>query len=436
MDTQEYSISYVGGGLLTDPNLPSGLKENVKEGTLDIIFSNPPFAGREKDPKILEKFELGKNKEKKPISVSKEVLFIEKIVRLLRYGGKAALLLPAGVFNNSSMKRVRNYIKAHTKILALIGLPHLAFQVTGANNEGHLLFIEKIAEVPEDYEIFIDWATDIGFDSMGRKTGRSDLPAILNRFRSPLPENLIRFSVLKDRIDPWYYHPNHGRLRRELLKAGHPMVPLKEVFVRSEARFHREAYGEKAIRYIQKEDIDMEKGEIISFSEHTLKSLPSWASYILKEGDILFPRAYDSMRGVTVVPKEYEGYIASGGLIVVRNNPELILREYVQYHFTRPEILLLIKRNCSGEINPKYTWKTFSEVEVPLPPIKEQRHIMNEIEKIKKRKAELIKEMEKLDKEIDAQVTEAVPKVIENYESIKIKRAEFSGSMQIRQRSE
>jgi SAM-dependent methyltransferase len=423
-----------GGGLLTDPNLPSRLNETIHDGSVDVIFSNPPFAGREKDPTILEQFDLGKNKAGKTVSVSKEVLFIEKIIDLLKYGGKAALVLPSGVFNNSSMRRVRTYIKSHAKITALIGLPHLAFQVTGANNEGHLLFMEKTKAIPNDYRIFVDWATDVGIDTMGRKTGRNDLTAILTHFQSPSPEHIIKYSDLKDRIDPWYYHPNHTRLRQQLQQNKHPLVPLKKIFVRSTDRFTREAYRDKVVKYVEKEDVDLEKGAIIGFIEHTVSSLPSWASYILKEGDIIFARAYDSMRGVAVTTKEHERYVATGGLIVVRHNPELILLDYVRHHFTKPEIFVLIKRNCTGEINPKYTWPTFSEVEVPLPSIEKQQKILNVIENIEQRKAELMKEIEKLDHEIDSQVRTAVPKVIENYNDFKIRRAEFAGLMKLQKR--
>jgi type I restriction enzyme M protein len=419
-----------GGGLLTDPNLPLKLKEELEDGTLDVVFSNPPFAGHETDPAILEKFELGKNKTEKTINVSKEVLFIEKIIKLLRNGGKAGLVLPAGVFNNSSMKRVRDYIKTHVKILALVGLPHLAFQVSGANNEGHLLFIQKVDKLPSDYNIFIDWASDVGFDILAKKK-RSDLSDILGRFHSPTTENIIKFSALEDRIDPWYYHPKYTLLKKELSKGGIPWRRMGDIFQPSTALFDPESYHNKSIKYVEKENVDMEKGIISTFSEHTLGTLPSWAKYVLKEGDVLFPRARDSMWGVTIVPKEFEGYIGSGGLIVLRNNPEEILLEYVRPHFMKPEILALIKRSCSGEINPKFTWKIFSDIEVPLPPIEEQKHILAEIDKFSKRKADLIKELIQLDHKISEHVSVAVPKVIENYGDIKVMGAEFIGSARL-----
>jgi type I restriction enzyme M protein len=368
-----------GGGLLTDPNLPERLKEELKEGTVDVIFSNPPFAGREKDPKILEKFDLGKNEEGDPRTVSKEVLFIEKIIRLLKVGGKAGLVLPAGIFNNPSMERVRDYIKEHVKILALVGLPHLTFQVTGANNEGHLLFIEKVKEIQYNYPIFIDWAVHVGIDAVGRKTGHDDLPSIAERFRSPSQGNIIMFRDLKERIDPWYYHPNYAKLVTTLKQACPSWEQLEVVFTESTDLFDRTKCGDETLRYIEKADVDVETGRVVSFSEHTPNTIPNRATYVLRANDILFPNSYDSLRGVAIVPKEYDGYIGSNRFFVLRHRPERIRLEYVRYHFTKPEILALIKRECSGEINPGIAWPAFSNISIPLPSLDGQDRVLEEI---------------------------------------------------------
>jgi len=419
-------------GLMVEKNMPRRVEEELTDESLDIVFSNPPFAGHESNPEVLKQFDLGKNDKGKTHSITPEVLFVERITRLLKVGGKAALVLPAGCFNNSSLKRLRDYIRANTKIIGLIGLPHLSFQVSGANNEGNLLFLEKVENVPEDYEIFIDWAEEVGFDATGRKTPKNDLSDILNHWKSPKKENIIKLSQLEERIDPWYYHPNYRVLKNELLKSGKPWERMGQIFTQSDSIFESKDYVGKEIRYLDKKNIDMEKGVIVSYSSYTTENIPTWAKFVLKEGDILFPRARDSVWGVTIVPKEYEGYIASGGSIVVRCNPEKILRKYVRYHFTKPEILALIKRGCSGEINPKFTWKLFSKIEIPLPSIKEQERILNEIEKVKKQKEALAKEIDKLDKEIEAKINKAVPKMILNRESIRILGAEFIGSVKIK----
>lgn len=136
-------------GLLLDPDIPESFREGVKDVT--IIVSNPPFAGREKDPDILKEFDLGKNAKGKPVTVSKELLFIEKMIEMSNDGTKIGLVIPSGCFNNISPQyvKLRNLIRTKTKILGLIGLPHAAFKVSGANNEGNLLFLQKTANPPQ-----------------------------------------------------------------------------------------------------------------------------------------------------------------------------------------------------------------------------------------------------------------------------------------------
>src|SRR5207237_442987 len=98
--------------------------------------------------------------------------------------------------------------------------------------------------------------------------------------------------------------------------------------------------------------------------------------------DVLFPTIYDSMRGIAIVPKEYEGYIGTNRFFVVRHDPTQISLEYMRYFFSRPEILALIKRECSGEINPGIIKDEFFNIKVPLPYIDEQQKILVEVHEI------------------------------------------------------
>ncbi len=418
-------------------SLASGLpdqwsNELGEEGKFNIIYSNPPFAGSEKDSDVLEKFTLGKNKQGKTKNVSKEVLFVEMIIKLLAPGGKAGLVLPAGVFNNPSMKDLRDYICQHAKIIALIGLPHLAFQVSGANNEGHLLFIEKVEKVPPDYTIFIDWAGEVGINSVGHKIERNDLVDVAARFQKPPPKNQIRFSELKGRIDPWFYHPNYSTLINRLKSAGHQWYRLGEMLTLSPELFKRTAYDSNAsLQYVEKGDVDLEKGEILSFSEHSPSDIPSRARFILRKDDILFPDIYDSMRGVALVPQQFDGCIATSRFFVVRHNPDRILLEFIRHFFTKPEILALMKRACSGEINPGITKDAFFNIRIPLPELEEQRRILKSIRRIQKKKQQLYESIARLDGQIENHVRASIPEVIANYEDIKIRRAEFIGAAQL-----
>jgi type I restriction enzyme M protein len=403
-----------GGGLLTDPNLPKKAQEELKDGTLDIIFSNPPFAGREKDPIILKQFNLGQNKHGKPVSVSKELLFVEKIIKLLRNGGKAGMVLPAGIFNNLSpaYKACRDLIKKNTKILALIGLPHPAFRASGANNEGNLLFIEKMDKPPVDYDIYIDWARYVGFDDTGRKISFNDLNDILKRMKHPSPENIISLSELKNRIDPWYYHPKYKEIKANLSKSKYPLKPINELIEKSKSLFDNKANPSEIYNYIETGDVDLENGIIVSFTQVTGKTIPSRATYILKEGDFLIPNAMHCIRGVCIVTKEHEGFVATNRFIVVRPKTDIINPTYLYYLLKQSAIHHLLKQQSTGEINPGITFDALSRVEIPVPDlIEEQYRIVEKIKEEERKKAELIEKMAQYDQAILALVGAMIPRL-------------------------
>ena len=89
----------------------------------DILMANPPFAGDIKESRIIAKYELGKNaKGKYQSKVGRDILFIERNLNFLKPGGRMAIVLPQGRFNNSSDKYIRDFITERSRILAVVGL--------------------------------------------------------------------------------------------------------------------------------------------------------------------------------------------------------------------------------------------------------------------------------------------------------------------------
>ncbi|WP_386686163.1 N-6 DNA methylase [Lonepinella sp. MS14437] len=94
-----------------------------RDFNFDIVMANPPFAGDIKESRILAKYELGKNaKGKAQNKVGRDILFIERNLDFLKSGGRMAIVLPQGRFNNSSDKAIREFIAERCRILAVVGL--------------------------------------------------------------------------------------------------------------------------------------------------------------------------------------------------------------------------------------------------------------------------------------------------------------------------
>ena len=144
-----------------------------KEFNFDIVMANPPFAGDIKEGRILHRYELGKKSNGKyQTKVGRDILFIEKNLDMLKSGGRMAVVLPQGRFNNSSDKHIRDFIAERCRILAVVGLDGNVFKPhTGTKTS--VLVVQKWDEVlcpkKEDYNIFFATMSKPSKDNSGEK---------------------------------------------------------------------------------------------------------------------------------------------------------------------------------------------------------------------------------------------------------------------------
>jgi len=139
----------------------------------DVLMANPPFAGDIKESRILAKYELGKKENGKyQTKVGRDILFIERNLDFLKSGGRMAIVLPQGRFNNSSDKHIRNFIADRCRILAVVGLHGNVFKPhTGTKTS--VLFIQKwddeLCPKVDDYPIFFATMQEPSKDNSGDK---------------------------------------------------------------------------------------------------------------------------------------------------------------------------------------------------------------------------------------------------------------------------
>jgi len=147
--------------------------KNNQDFSFDILMANPPFAGDIKESRILAKYELGKKPNGKyQAKVGRYILFIERNLDFLKPGGRMAIVLPQGRFNNSSDKNIRDFIAERCRILAVVGLHGNVFKPhTGTKTS--VLFVQKwddkLCPKVEDYPIFFATMQESSKDNSGDK---------------------------------------------------------------------------------------------------------------------------------------------------------------------------------------------------------------------------------------------------------------------------
>lgn len=195
---------------------------SFRDFNFDIVMANPPFAGDIKESRILAKYEIARNvgydklkelpkgakyekcegdapnfadvlknggetiyqmadgtfrktKLKEAPKMSRDVLFIERNLDFLKPGGRMAIVLPQGRFNNASDRYIREYIAYRCRILAVIGLHGNVFKPhTGTKTS--VLFVQKWDDEKcpkvDDYNIFFATMKEPSKDNRGDKIYR------------------------------------------------------------------------------------------------------------------------------------------------------------------------------------------------------------------------------------------------------------------------
>lgn len=185
-------------------------KDENRDFQFDVLMANPPFAGDIKETRILAKYELGKKPDGKYQSaVGRDILFIERNLSFVKPGGRLALVLPQGRFNNSSDKRIRDYMAEHCRILAVVGLHGNVFKPhTGTKTS--VIFLQKwnddaaagpLCPKLDDYPIFFATMREPSKDNSGDKifVKHKDLQRWA-KTQDPPPANLAAEAV--DRYKP------------------------------------------------------------------------------------------------------------------------------------------------------------------------------------------------------------------------------------------
>ena len=179
----------------------------------DIILTNPPFAGEIKDQGLLRQYGLGRKNGKLVNKAERHILFIERVLDLVKPGGRIAIVLPQGVLNNTNMQNIRQFVFDRARILAVVGLNVNTFKPhTGTKTS--ILFLQKWAEgeePPQNYPIFMAVSQKSGknnsgdyvykkdalgqpmHDKKGRRVLDSDLDEIADAFKKFAAEQNLGF---------------------------------------------------------------------------------------------------------------------------------------------------------------------------------------------------------------------------------------------------
>lgn len=151
-----------------------------KDGEYTVVMANPPFTGRI-DIK-------GKSDNLKIEGNQSELLFLSRISKMLKKGGKAAVIIPEGVLfsNNKQQKAIREILLKDNRLEAVISLPGGAFKpYTGVKTA--ILVFTKVEENSQTWHTKKVWFYELvndgySLDDNRKKLSENPLPIAVNAF--------------------------------------------------------------------------------------------------------------------------------------------------------------------------------------------------------------------------------------------------------------
>jgi type I restriction enzyme M protein len=166
-----------------DIRYKDSLAEAVEDdaASYSLILANPPFAGS------LDYEATAKDLQKVVKTKKTELLFLALFLRLMKTGGRAAIIVPDGVLFGSSNahKSLRKILVEDQKLDGIVSMPSGVFKPYAGVSTAILLFTKTESGGTEDVW-FYDMQTD-GFSLDDKRTAqpdKSDLPDLLARWKN------------------------------------------------------------------------------------------------------------------------------------------------------------------------------------------------------------------------------------------------------------
>lgn len=362
------------------------LKVEANEESCDIVICNPPFGTRITDTRqhVLSRFDLGhrwettddgKSRPTAEVLKSQEVgiLFAELCVRLLRPGGRMALIVPNGYLGNRSERYsyMREWLLRNCRVAAVVGLPRFTFKSSGADVSASVIFCERRANVlaesidTDDYDYAVELISRVGWNT-GDKKGAplykrddadgtlilddnddpvldSDFDDVLARIRASdasayfpwLAEGIDTEeteagwtqgidTVIDDpllTLDPKRLSRKHLELRDAILSG--PSFRLGDVVDFMAEGFDSvgtsvEIDSESRYRYVEIQDVG--RGQF-GWTERPGWDLPARARHIAEPADIYVGGIWNSVKKWFIAPRDVEGLIVTNGMHRLRLKP-------------------------------------------------------------------------------------------------------------------
>ena len=360
--------------------------KNVTKGRFDVVLINPPY-GVHIDRTAKDENGKAVFGEYKTTQSAAELLFVERVINLLKPGGRAGLVLPEGLFTNSSYKSFRKLIESRAKILNITAMPPTVFLASGANVKPNLLFIRKYTEdeVLKGKQDYLMSAVRVNED---------DLATVAPQVREWIKDAVytdnesVRITDRSDMID-WAVAPLFAA-SKVIFNSKYPTAKLSDVLSQSEEKTvvqDNEEYDRITVRL---------GGKGITLRDHVKGSLIGTKKQsVVHTGQLVISKIDGRSGAMAIVPSEYDGAIVTPDFPVFNINTNRVLPDYLLLTICHPAMLQSITATSSGSTGRRrLSVERFLNMQIALPSLSEQEKLMSTIRRIREEQEALKHQMD------------------------------------------
>lgn len=361
--------------------------KNVTKGRFDVVLINPPY-GVHVDRTAKDengKYVFG---EYKVSQSAAELLFVERVINLLKPGGRAGLVLPEGLFTNANLKSFRKLIEGRALILDITSMPPTVFLASGANVKPNLLFIRKLTE-DEQKQHGLNYSMSVV------KVSENELEAVAPLVREFMKGNHISESESIRIIDrgemiDWAVAPLFAAPKVNF-NSKYPTVRLSDLLTQSEEKIQIQdnvLYNRITVRLNGKGITlrDCVKGAEIGTKRQ----------FVVHTGQLVVSKIDGKSGAMAIVPGEFDGAIVTPDFPVFNINKNRVLPDYLLLVICHPAVLQRITSTTSGSTGRRrMSVPRFLSMQIALPSLSEQEDLMKGIRQLRQDQDELNRQMER-----------------------------------------
>ena len=357
--------------------------KNIIEGQFDVIVINPPYgvhvdrSMRDGDGNLV----FGHYATQQSAA---ELMFVERVIDLLKPGGRAGLVLPEGIFTNSNLKNFRKFVEERADILNITAMPPTVFLSAGANIKPNILFIRKKV---------VDQATGVTEISVA-STSETGLSEVVKQVKGWVEckerDNTEAFQVVKrEEMLDWSVAPFFSGPRVKFNK-NFAQVALSQIISQSMEKTEIEdnvKYNRITVKLF---------GKGISLRDCVLgRDIGVKRQYVVRPGQLVVSKIDGKSGAMGIIQEKFDGAIVTQDFPVFNIDTTKVQPEYLISILIHPAILERIASTSSGSTGRRrLSIPRFLAMKIPLPSISEQMRMLRNILLLKEKEKEIQRNIE------------------------------------------